>query len=158
MSRVVLYLKAPAPPSFKDKCTLAAHQSNFLGGSSHMLTYLIKSPTDHVECRISSTDTALCYCFDLNSLLSLYPPVNMDRLRQLAGQFTGNSTCGRDALFQKSPDDVVITMAIRTPLTKARKGGFKDTRYVCLVPIRVTIGHICMCRSDELVTSMFKVL
>lgn len=28
---------------------------------------------------------------------------------------------------QKNPDDVVITLAIRTPLTKARKGGFKDT-------------------------------
>ncbi|ERF75742.1 hypothetical protein EPUS_01572 [Endocarpon pusillum Z07020] len=28
---------------------------------------------------------------------------------------------------QKNPDDVVITMAIRTPLTKAFKGGFKDT-------------------------------
>ncbi len=81
----------------------------------------------------------------------------MDRLTQLAGQFTGKSSYGRDALFQKSPGDVVITMAIRTPLTKARKGGFKDTRYVCLVPIRVILGHVCMCRSDELVTSMFKV-
>jgi acetyl-CoA acyltransferase 1 len=28
---------------------------------------------------------------------------------------------------QKHPDDVVITLAIRTPLTKGRKGGFKDT-------------------------------
>jgi Thiolase, N-terminal domain len=28
---------------------------------------------------------------------------------------------------QKNPDDVVITLAIRTPLTKAVKGGFKDT-------------------------------
>ena len=28
---------------------------------------------------------------------------------------------------QKNPDDVVITLAIRTPLTKAKKGGFKDT-------------------------------
>ncbi|KZZ98989.1 3-ketoacyl-CoA thiolase [Moelleriella libera RCEF 2490] len=27
----------------------------------------------------------------------------------------------------KNPDDVVITLALRTPLTKARKGGFKDT-------------------------------
>lgn len=27
----------------------------------------------------------------------------------------------------KNPDDVVITLAIRTPLTKAGKGGFKDT-------------------------------
>ena len=28
---------------------------------------------------------------------------------------------------QKHPDDVVITLAIRTPLAKAKKGGFKDT-------------------------------
>ena len=28
---------------------------------------------------------------------------------------------------QKNPDDVVITLAIRTPLTKGNKGGFKDT-------------------------------
>jgi acetyl-CoA acyltransferase 1 len=28
---------------------------------------------------------------------------------------------------QKNPDDVVITLALRTPLTKAGKGGFKDT-------------------------------
>lgn len=27
----------------------------------------------------------------------------------------------------KKPDDVVITLAVRTPLTKAKKGGFKDT-------------------------------
>jgi acetyl-CoA acyltransferase 1 len=27
----------------------------------------------------------------------------------------------------KNPDDIVITYAARTPLTKARKGGFKDT-------------------------------
>jgi acetyl-CoA acyltransferase 1 len=30
-------------------------------------------------------------------------------------------------LSQKHPDDVVITLAIRTPLTKASKGGLKDT-------------------------------
>lgn len=27
----------------------------------------------------------------------------------------------------KNPDDIVITYAARTPLTKAGKGGFKDT-------------------------------
>jgi len=32
-----------------------------------------------------------------------------------------------DAITQKHPDDVVITLAIRTPLTKGGKGGFKDT-------------------------------
>ena len=29
--------------------------------------------------------------------------------------------------LQKNPDDVVITLAIRTPLTKGFKGGMKDT-------------------------------
>ncbi|KAK4631785.1 3-ketoacyl-CoA thiolase, peroxisomal [Fulvia fulva] len=32
-----------------------------------------------------------------------------------------------DKITQQSPDDVVITLAIRTPLTKGRKGGLKDT-------------------------------
>ena len=36
---------------------------------------------------------------------------------------------GTDRVFRttKNPDDVVITLAIRTPLAKAKKGGFKDT-------------------------------
>ena len=34
---------------------------------------------------------------------------------------------------QKNPDDVVITLAIRTPLTKGFKGGFKDTSLDFLV-------------------------
>ncbi|CAK7218170.1 hypothetical protein SBRCBS47491_003414 [Sporothrix bragantina] len=32
-----------------------------------------------------------------------------------------------DTLTTKNPDDIVITLAIRTPLTKGKKGGFKDT-------------------------------
>jgi len=50
-----------------------------------------------------------------------------ERLRQFTQQlgFTGKS--GLDVITQKNPDDVVITLAIRTPLTKAGKGGFKDT-------------------------------
>ncbi|EPE05202.1 3-ketoacyl- thiolase [Ophiostoma piceae UAMH 11346] len=31
------------------------------------------------------------------------------------------------AITAKNPDDIVITLAIRTPLTKGKKGGFKDT-------------------------------
>jgi acetyl-CoA acyltransferase 1 len=30
-------------------------------------------------------------------------------------------------ILQKRPDDVVITLAIRTPLCKGKTGGFKDT-------------------------------
>ncbi|KAG8626474.1 hypothetical protein KVT40_005419 [Elsinoe batatas] len=33
----------------------------------------------------------------------------------------------RNAVLSKSPDDVVVTAALRTPLTKGGKGGFKDT-------------------------------
>lgn len=39
-------------------------------------------------------------------------------------------TPGKSPLEQitsQNPDDIVITLAIRTPLTKAKKGGFKDT-------------------------------
>ncbi|GAB7349018.1 hypothetical protein MBLNU459_g7991t1 [Dothideomycetes sp. NU459] len=32
-----------------------------------------------------------------------------------------------DTITSKNPDDIVITLATRTPLTKGRKGGFKDT-------------------------------
>ena len=34
---------------------------------------------------------------------------------------------GRQRLLQKNPDDVVITLALRTPLCRAKKGGLKDT-------------------------------
>ncbi|KAL5639239.1 hypothetical protein ACGC1H_006669 [Rhizoctonia solani] len=61
----------------------------------------------------------------------------MDRLRQLTSHFS-SSPKGLPALSKKNPDDVVITMAVRSALTKAKKGGFKDTR------------------SDELLTGMFK--
>jgi acetyl-CoA acetyltransferase family protein len=36
---------------------------------------------------------------------------------------------GVNAILQKNPDDIVITMAFRTPLTKGHKGGFKDTKF-----------------------------
>lgn len=61
----------------------------------------------------------------------------MDRLKQLAGQFSTPSG-GKAALLKKSPDDVVITMAIRSPLCKAGKGSYKDTRYP-LVSLQVVV-------------------
>lgn len=45
----------------------------------------------------------------------------MDRLASLSGQLIGK-TAGKD------PNDVVICSAVRTPLTKAKKGGLKDTQ------------------------------
>ncbi|OQO11138.1 hypothetical protein B0A48_05394 [Cryoendolithus antarcticus] len=35
---------------------------------------------------------------------------------------------GRPGLIEKRPDDIVVTAALRTPLTKGGKGGFKDTQ------------------------------
>ncbi|EPQ60511.1 3-ketoacyl-CoA thiolase [Gloeophyllum trabeum ATCC 11539] len=61
----------------------------------------------------------------------------MERVKQFASQLSGSSK-GVAALERKSPDDVVITMAVRSPLCKARKGGFKDVK------------------SDELLTEMFR--
>ncbi|OCH94702.1 thiolase [Obba rivulosa] len=62
----------------------------------------------------------------------------MERVRQLASHLTSASSKDAAALQRKSPDDVVITMAVRSPLCKAKKGGLKDTR------------------SDELMTEMFR--
>ncbi|KAG6826602.1 hypothetical protein H0H92_015187 [Tricholoma furcatifolium] len=61
----------------------------------------------------------------------------MERIKQLAAHLSSSS--GQKALDRKSPDDVVITMAIRSPLCKAKKGGFRDAR------------------TDELMLEMYKV-
>ncbi|KAK7064360.1 Thiolase, N-terminal domain-containing protein [Favolaschia claudopus] len=61
----------------------------------------------------------------------------MERVKQIAAHFTSYSN-GLAALERKSPDDVVITFAKRSPLTKAKKGGLKDARV------------------DELMLEMFK--
>ncbi|KAI0756796.1 3-ketoacyl-CoA thiolase [Daedaleopsis nitida] len=62
----------------------------------------------------------------------------IDRVKQVVSHLTPGSVKGRDALLRKSPDDVVITMAIRSPMCKAKKGGLKDTK------------------SDEILYEMFK--
>ncbi|PLN80286.1 thiolase [Aspergillus taichungensis] len=50
------------------------------------------------------------------------------RLSSIANQVSGaGGASARQHLLSKNPDDVVITLAVRTPLTKARKGGLKDT-------------------------------
>jgi acetyl-CoA acyltransferase 1 len=52
----------------------------------------------------------------------------MQRVKQLAAHLA--SSPGPVAALQRElPDDVVITMAIRSPLCKAKKGGFRDARY-----------------------------
>ena len=47
----------------------------------------------------------------------------MERIQQINSQLNLNLT----KLTPKSPDDIVICGAVRTPLTKAKRGGLKDT-------------------------------
>ncbi|KAJ3003593.1 hypothetical protein NUW54_g5214 [Trametes sanguinea] len=54
--------------------------------------------------------------------------MSVDRVKQVVSHLVPGSTKGRAALLRNSPDDVVITMAIRSPLCKAKKGAFKDTK------------------------------
>ncbi|KAF8578724.1 thiolase [Ramaria rubella] len=61
----------------------------------------------------------------------------MERIKQLTSHLLPTPK-GRSNLLKKNANDIVISLAVRSPFTKARKGGFKDTR------------------SDELLTSMFK--
>ncbi|KAK5697050.1 hypothetical protein LTS12_028547, partial [Elasticomyces elasticus] len=50
-----------------------------------------------------------------------------DRLSSILNHLKPSGGSGLSTITQKNPDDVVITLALRTPLTKAGKGGFKDT-------------------------------
>jgi len=47
-----------------------------------------------------------------------------DRLSQVAAHMKAS---GRQGILEKHPDDIVVTTALRTPITKGGKGGFKDT-------------------------------
>ncbi|RAH46880.1 putative peroxisomal 3-ketoacyl-coA thiolase (Kat1) [Aspergillus brunneoviolaceus CBS 621.78] len=50
------------------------------------------------------------------------------RLSSIANQIASPAAASaRQKLLTQNPDDIVITFAARTPLTKARKGGLKDT-------------------------------
>lgn len=51
----------------------------------------------------------------------------MQRLENLSSQLTLNSASSLDSILTKNPDDVVIVAAHRTPIVKARKGGFRNT-------------------------------
>ncbi|PGH10987.1 hypothetical protein AJ79_05138 [Helicocarpus griseus UAMH5409] len=49
------------------------------------------------------------------------------RLSSIQGHLQAGDSAARKALLSKNPDDIVITYATRTALTKARKGALKDT-------------------------------
>ncbi|KXX75328.1 3-ketoacyl-CoA thiolase, peroxisomal [Madurella mycetomatis] len=57
----------------------------------------------------------------------------LDRLSQLGNQISGASAGGKAKLLEKNPDDIVVTCALRTAITKGGKGGFKDTYAADLV-------------------------
>ncbi|KAL1604225.1 3-ketoacyl-CoA thiolase with broad chain length specificity [Nothophoma quercina] len=61
------------------------------------------------------------------------PQKVQERLAQIGNHLGGSpdgssSNKGRSSLLEKHPDDVVVTCALRTPITKGGKGGFKDTQ------------------------------
>jgi acetyl-CoA acyltransferase 1 len=51
--------------------------------------------------------------------------IAQQRLSQVNSHLTGKR--GKAALLEKHPDDIVVTCALRTAITKGGKGGFKDT-------------------------------
>ena len=50
-----------------------------------------------------------------------------ERLNQLKNQITSTFRGSRSSLLDKHPDDVVIVSELRTAITRAGKGGFKDS-------------------------------
>ena len=56
---------------------------------------------------------------------STNPRIIQDRLEQVTHHLNGS---GRPGLIEKHPDDIVVTTALRTPITKGGRGGFKDTQ------------------------------
>ena len=58
------------------------------------------------------------------------PSSARERLSQVSSHLTNSEidiSQGRESLLQKSADDIVITCALRSPITKGGKGGLKDT-------------------------------
>ncbi|KAJ5665849.1 uncharacterized protein N7477_008297 [Penicillium maclennaniae] len=49
------------------------------------------------------------------------------RLNQVSSHFGSAGKKGAASITEKHPDDIVVTCALRTALTKGGKGGFKDT-------------------------------
>lgn len=51
------------------------------------------------------------------------------RLELISSHLTAQPTSSTNVtkIGVKSPDDIVIVSALRTPITRAKKGGFKDT-------------------------------
>ena len=83
--------------------------------------------------------------------------MSVERVKQVVSHLAPGANKGREALLRNSPDDVVITMAIRSPLCKAKKGAFKDTKCVVSEPSVCAVALTYFYRSDELLYEIFKV-
>lgn len=60
----------------------------------------------------------------------LTKPSAQQRLSQVQSHLASSEADiprGRESILSKSPDDIVVTCALRTPFTKGGKGGLKDT-------------------------------
>merc|ERR1712000_473328 len=68
----------------------------------------------------------VCYPFPSFIIPQTRSKMASQRLGSILSHLTPTKT-GVAGITQKNPDDVVITLAIRTPLAKGKKGGFKDT-------------------------------
>lgn len=73
------------------------------------------------------------------------------RLGAIQNQLSQPQRSGRDRILAKSPDDIVITTALRTPLTKARKGLLRDTPVDILLTSLLTSIRERMAFSPSLV-------
>lgn len=61
-----------------------------------------------------------------NRIRFIYPDVDDSTLTMSLAPSTSSSPA-KSRILQKKDDDVVIVAAVRTAITKAKKGGFKDT-------------------------------
>ncbi|OCL07561.1 thiolase [Glonium stellatum] len=73
---------------------------------------------------------AISILTDINAREANLSVVAQERLSQVSDHLKASEVDvprGREALLEKHPDDVVVTCALRTAITKGGKGGFKDT-------------------------------
>ncbi|EFE40221.1 3-ketoacyl-CoA thiolase (POT1), putative [Trichophyton verrucosum HKI 0517] len=76
----------------------------------------------HIAASRDSLYTVLsAYTFTSSIMSATY-----QRLAQISKQVTPGKS-GSSAILEKNPDDIVVTCALRTAITKGGKGGFKDT-------------------------------
>ncbi|KAJ3188904.1 3-ketoacyl-CoA thiolase, peroxisomal [Gaertneriomyces sp. JEL0708] len=65
------------------------------------------------------------------------------RIAQIAGQLVGSNSSQSSTVGVKSPDDIVIVSALRTPVTKGLKGGLSQT------PVEELLYHVLKATLDR---------